>query len=63
MLSDLIRDVLLPTTDLMVGVQVVILLALVSFGVWRAWHIPELRLLVLATGIFVLGLMMLRASH
>lgn len=63
MLTDLIRDVLLPKTDLMVGVQAVILLALVSFGVWRTWHIPELRLLVLALGIFVLGLMVLRASH
>lgn len=63
MLTDLIRDVLLPKTDLMVGVQAVILLALVSLGVWRTWHIPELRLLVLALGIFGLGLMVLRASH
>lgn len=61
--TDLVRDVLRPKTDAMVVAQVVILLGLVAFGVWRTRRIRELRLLVIGVGVFVLGLMMLRASH
>lgn len=62
-ITDLARDVIRPKTDAMVIAQVVILLGLIAFGVWRTWRIRELRLLVLGVGVFVLGLMMLRASH
>lgn len=62
-ITDLARDVIRPKTDVMVLVQVVILIGLVGFGVWRTWRIPELRLLVIGAGVFTLGLMMLRASH
>lgn len=62
-ITDLVRDALRPETDAMVVAQVVILLGLIAFGVWRTWRIRELRLLVLGVGVFVLGLMMLRASH
>lgn len=61
--TDLARDVIRPKTDAMVIAQVVILLGLIAFGVWRTWRIRELRLLVIGVGVFVLGLMMLRASH
>lgn len=63
MLTDLLTDLLRPKTDVMVAVQLVILIVLVSLGLWRTWHTPEIRLLVLALGVFVLGLMVLRASH
>lgn len=62
-ITDLARDVIRPKTDAMVIAQVVILLGLIAFGVWRTWRIRELRLLVIGVGVFVLGLMMLRASH
>lgn len=62
-ITDLARDLILPKTDAMVVAQVVILIGLVGFGVWRTWRIPELRLLVIGGGVFILGLMMLRASH
>lgn len=63
MLAELLRDLVLPRTDAMVAVQLVVLVGLVAVGVWRTWHAPEWRLLVLAVGVFVLGLMVLRASH
>lgn len=61
--TDLARDVIRPKTDAMVIAQVVVLLGLIAFGVWRTWQTRELRLLVIGVGVFVLGLMMLRASH
>lgn len=62
-ITDLVRDVIRPRTDAMVVAQVVILLGVIAFGVWRTWRIRELRMLVIGAGVFVLGLMMLRASH
>jgi hypothetical protein len=62
-LTDLLKDLILPRTDATVAAQAAILVVLVTLGVWRTWHIPELRLLVLALGVFVFGLMVLRASH
>lgn len=56
-------DLLWPTTDAAVLAQVVILVLLVGVGLWRTWRVPELRLFVLGLGVFVLGLMALRASH
>lgn len=52
-----------PTTDAGVLVQLVVLVVLVGVGLWRTWRFPELRLFVLGLGVFVLGLMALRASH
>lgn len=62
-ITDLLRDVIRPRTDAMVVAQVVILVGVTAFGVWRTWRIRELRMLVIGAGVFVLGLMMLRASH
>lgn len=62
-ITDLLRDVIRPRTDAMVVAQVVILVGVIAFGVWRTWRIRELRMLVIGAGVFVLGLMMLRASH
>lgn len=62
-ITDWARDVIRPKTDAMVVVQVVIVIGLAGFGVWRTWHSRELRMLVVGLGVFILGLMMLRASH
>lgn len=56
-------DLIWPTTDAGVVAQLIILAVLVGVGVWRTWHVPELRLFVIGLGVFVLGLMALRASH
>jgi hypothetical protein len=62
-LTDFLKDLILPRTDAMVAAQAVILVILVGLGVWHTWHIPELRLLVLGLGVFIFGLMVLRAAH
>lgn len=59
----MLTELLWPTTDAGVLAQVVIVVLLVGVGLWRTWGVPELRLFVLGLGVFVLGLMALRASH
>lgn len=60
---DLFADLLRPKTDTAVVVQVVVVVVLVGVGVWRTWRMPDIRLFVLGVGVFVLGLMALRAAH
>lgn len=60
---DLLTDQLMPKTDTVVVVQAVVVLVLVAVGVWRTWRMPDIRLFVLGVGVFVLGLMALRAAH
>lgn len=59
----MLTDLIWPTTDAGVVAQLVLLVVLVAVAVWRTWHIPELRLFALSLGVFVLGLMALRAAH
>lgn len=59
----MLTEFLWPTTDAGVLAQVVVLVVVVGVAVWRTWRVPEVRLFVLAVGVFVLGLMALRASH
>lgn len=61
--AGLVDELLQPRTDAGVLAQVVLLVVLVALGVWRTWHEPDLRRLVLGIGVFVLGLMGLRAAH
>lgn len=56
-------DLLLPRTDAGVAVQVAVLVLLVTVGIAKTWHAPDLRRLVVGAGMFVLGLMALRAVH
>lgn len=63
MLADLLKDLISPRTDAGVFLQVALLFVLVGVGAWRTWHVRELRLLVVSLGVFVLGLMALRAAH
>lgn len=60
---DLLTDQLMPKTDAVVVMQVVAVLVLLAVGVWRTWRMPDLRLFVIGLGVFVLGLMALRAAH
>lgn len=60
---DLILDLLLPKTDTAVLLQLVVVLAALGIALWRFWSNPDLRLLVIGTGLLVLGLMGLRTLH
>lgn len=60
---DWIWDLLLPRTDLGVGIQVVVVLVGGSIVFWRLRSVREARLVVLGSGLVVLGLMGLRALH
>lgn len=60
---DLLTDQLMPKTDAVVAMQVVAVVILFAVGVWRTWRMPDLRLFVTGLGVFVLGLMALRAAH
>lgn len=59
----MLTDLIWPTTDAGVVAQLVVLVVLVGVAVWRTWRLPDLRLFVVGLGVFVLGLMALRASH
>lgn len=60
---DVIVDLLLPATDAGVVAQFVVVgLVLVSV-LWRFWSNPEARLLVIGSGLVILGLMGFRALH
>lgn len=60
---DLILDLLLPKTDTAVLIQLVVVLLALGIALWRVWSNPDLRLLVIGTGLLVLGLMGLRSLH
>lgn len=62
-MGDALYDVLMPRTDAGVLMQVVLLGVLVLAGLYATWRSRELRLLVAGAGMFVLGLMALRAVH
>jgi uncharacterized membrane-anchored protein len=58
---DVILDLLLPATDAGVAAQLVAVFVVVAIALWRFWSNLEIRLLVVGSGIVVLGLMGLRA--
>jgi hypothetical protein len=60
---DVILDLLLPATDAGVAAQLAVVIVVVAIALWRFWSNPEIRLLVVGSGIVVLGLMGLRALH
>jgi len=60
---DVILDLLLPATDAGVAAQLVVVFVVVAIALRRFWSNPEIRLLVVGSGIVVLGLMGLRALH
>ena len=60
---DLMLDILLPSTDLGVAVQFLVVIGLFGIGLWRAWSHAEARLFVIGTGLVILGLMGSRALH
>lgn len=59
----LMHELLLPRTDAGVAAQVGVLVVLVVAGVVKTWRNPDLRRLVIGAGMFVFGLMALRAAH
>ncbi|MEE8376500.1 MAG: hypothetical protein V3S26_09295 [Acidimicrobiia bacterium] len=59
----MILDLLLPTTDAGVAAQLAVVFGVLAIALWRFWSNPEIRLLVIGSGIVVLGLMGLRALH
>jgi hypothetical protein len=60
---DVIVDLLLPATDAGVAAQLAVVIVVVAIALWRFWSNSEIRLLVIGSGIVVLGLMGLRALH
>jgi hypothetical protein len=60
---DVILDLLLPATDAGVAAQLAVVFVVIAIALWRFWSNPEIRLLVIGSGIVVLGLMGLRALH
>ena len=60
---DLILDILIPSTDMGVGIQFVVVSGFIGLALWRFWRMPEIRLLTIGSGLVVLGLMGFRALH
>jgi hypothetical protein len=60
---DLILDILLPSTDQGVVMQLVVVVVLFGFALWKFWRNLEARLLTTGLGLVVLALMGLRALH
>lgn len=60
---ELLLDLLLPKTDLGVLIQVIVTGLIFALVLWRLWAKSELRLLVIGLGLFVFGLIGLRALH
>lgn len=56
-------ELLLPRTDAGVAVQTVLFVVLFGATVWRLWHRPETRLLLVGSGLVLVGLLGLRAAH
>lgn len=60
---DFIVDILLPSTDAGVAIQLVVFIGLLALMLWRFWRNPDARLLTFGLGLVVLGLMGFRALH
>jgi hypothetical protein len=60
---DVVLDLLLPTTDAGVAVQFVAAGVVLAVVLWRFWSSPETRLVVIGSGLVILGLMGFRALH
>lgn len=60
---EVILDLLLPATDAGVAAQLVVVFVVVAIALWRFWSNLEIRLLVVGSGIVLVGLMGLRALH
>ena len=60
---DLVLDLLLPTTDAGVAVQLCLAIVVLAIALWRFWSNPEARLVVIGSGLVILGLMGFRALH
>lgn len=56
-------ELLQPRTDAGVLAQVAVVVVVWAYGLWRTRRDRDLRLLVAGLGVFVLGLMALRAAH
>jgi len=60
---EVIVDILLPSTDGGVAIQLVTFTGLLVLALWRFWRNPEARLLMFGVGLVVVGLMGFRALH
>ena len=58
-----ITRLVLPTSDLAVAIQLLVLLVLVGLALWWLRDRPEWRLVVLGLTLLLLGGMGLRAAH
>jgi len=60
---DLILDILIPSTDMGVGIQLVVVSGFIGLALWKFWRKPEIRLITIGSGLVLLGLMGFRALH
>jgi hypothetical protein len=60
---DFIVDLLLPSTDAGVAAQLVLVIVSLGFALWRFWRDPDIRLVVIGSGLLVLGFIGFRALH
>jgi len=60
---DLILDILIPSTDMSVAIQFVVVSGFIGLALWRFWRKPEIRLIAIGSGLVLLGLMGFRALH
>lgn len=60
---DLILDILIPSTDMGVGIQFVVVSGFIGLALWKFWRKPEIRLITIGSGLVLLGLMGFRALH
>jgi hypothetical protein len=61
--DDRVTDLLQPTTDAGVALQLVLVLVGAAIALGRSWHRADLRLVVIGLTLLLLGLMGLRAVH
>ena len=60
---DLILDILIPSTDMGVAIQFVVVSGFIGLALWKFWRKPEIRLITIGSGLVLLGLMGFRALH
>ena len=60
---DLILDILIPSTDMGVAIQLVVVSGFIGLTLWKVWRKPEIRLITIGSGLVLLGLMGFRALH
>ncbi len=60
---DLILDILIPSTDMGVAIQFVVVSGFIGLTLWKFWRKPEIRLITIGSGLVLLGLMGFRALH